>query len=177
MLTYAIEHVGNRSQQEVQALLRVRQAESENGRPAPISLSPDVQSRQSSANVRASRTVSGIEGQKVSLTDTVTRVETLPSPWGPTGVVLQQTTGLWVRGNLSGDDMVTLTLGYGEGDTNISSVVSGRLGTWIPVGGMNTGRGGMSSQGGVTGQNGTVGRNWQSSGGVDSYLIRVDVNP
>ena len=100
------------------------------------------------------RTIRGMEGYPLGLTDQTTRVLPMATPWGPNTMTLTQTRGLKIMGRCSGPDQVIIEVFYASGKDMSTRQILTQLqvpvNTWVDLGDLtsaNTTTGGAVSAG------------------------------
>ncbi len=140
-----------------------------------------LQAQQGSRHDRSAevRTVVGLEGFPVALTDETTRVVDHSTPWGPQTAVLKSERGLRILGRRAGEGAAVVEVRYAEGpETNATRLVSQvgvRLGEWTYLGEIAGDRAGGGNEAQVRGSQGGVSVNRTSGSQSAHYLVRVDI--
>ncbi len=128
------------------------------------------------------RTVVGLEGCPVALTDETTRIIDMATPWGPQTAVLKAERGLRLVGRRAGEGQAVVEVRYAQGGEAAADVLVTQvcvpLGTWTYLGDVS--RAADSADAGVEGQGsrggGSVSRRRRH--GSQHYLVKVDLaNP
>ncbi|MBI3038656.1 hypothetical protein HYY75_06355, partial [bacterium] len=128
---------------------------------------------------REIRSIVGMEGAKLSLTNEITRTEVLPSPWGPQGVVLRADRGLRISGRLLGNNQVMIEVWVGGGDpgatNSLVSQVCAPIGQWVSLGVVDSGSSGSAGDYGITGNSGNAGWGKKKNANIKTYLVKVEL--
>ncbi len=133
----------------------------------------------STGNGFETRSLTGMEGHPLRLTDETFRVQEFPSPYGPTVVQIREERGLRISGRLSGDDHVVVEISYADGPQDsaarLISQVRAPIGQWFSLG--NVDREDGSGNRSISYRKGAF-----SAGNLDTdnflnriYLLKVDL--
>lgn len=128
------------------------------------------------------RTVVGLEGYPVALTDETTRVIDMATPWGPQTAVLRAERGLRIVGRRAGEGQAVVEVRYAQGGEAAADVlvsqVSVPLGAWAYLGDVDRAAGSANSGIEVRGSRGGGSVSRRHGRGSQHYLVRVDLaNP
>ncbi|MFZ2958793.1 MAG: secretin N-terminal domain-containing protein [Candidatus Ozemobacteraceae bacterium] len=164
-LRYTIQSLGSEDRRSFQAHL------GSGGKPFADWIS--LRSRTS-----GTRTVVGLDGEDVGLTEESTRVETLATPWGPESAVLKNSQGLRARGRLVEGDQVILEIGYGEGGwsahNQLNTQIRVHLGEWVPIGSIGRSTDESGANAAAHGAHGAVEAGKTGMTGDLQFLIKIE---
>lgn len=147
-----------------------------------IVFEPNFENRKISSRGSQTRMITGMEGYPVGLTDQMTQVETLGTPWGPQDHIRTENRGLQISGRLAGDaGFAIVEVGYAEGgfnqSRNLQTVVKVPLGQWFLIGTLLGDGADQTGQTTIISKSGRIDRTKFRSAQSKRFLIRIDALP
>jgi len=125
------------------------------------------------------RTLVGLEGEKLKLTDETVRVETLPAPWGEQPVIIKQERGLKISGRLAGKNEAVVAIHHAEGtDMSANTLVTqvrAPLGQWFFLGNLDKGDNGNNESLNINQNSFIVGGKNNRGSLKKLYMIKIDL--
>jgi len=132
------------------------------------------------ANGKEVRTLVGLEGQPLRLTDERTRVIDLSTPWGQQTAVLKEERGLRIIGRRAGDNEAVVEVRYADGpelsSSRLLTQVKVHLGEWTYLGDVGQGTSTSGSGLDVRRPPAGIGLNRQSGDVTRNYMIKVELS-
>jgi hypothetical protein len=139
----------------------------------------DIQKIRSRTTGGETRTIVGMEGEPVSLTTEMVRIDTFVSPWGSQDVERKQERGVKISGRLlPGEKEVMVDVFYAEGGFDQSrkliAQVRAPLGEWFSLGSLGNAAAGSSGDFEVIDKKGGIHRNTTSAKLDRNYLLKIE---